>query len=110
VACWRWRAGSIDEAAAGHAAAGPEDEITDAGILSGGSVLMLSDGHCAGQPKFAGSALSIAAADAAHAERLFDALAEGGKVQMPLAKTFWSPAFGKLTDRFRVGWVVNVAA
>jgi PhnB protein len=42
--------------------------------------------------------------------RAFAALARGGKIEMPLAKTFWSPKFGMLTDRFGVGWMVSVAA
>jgi PhnB protein len=45
----------------------------------------------------------------AEADRMFAALGEGGKVGMPLAKTFWSPKFGMLTDRFGVGWMVSVA-
>jgi PhnB protein len=49
-------------------------------------------------------------ADEAEAVRVFAALAEGGQVQMPLTKTFWSPRFGMLSDRFGVGWMVSVAA
>ena len=45
----------------------------------------------------------------AEADRAFAALTKGGKVVMPLAKTFWSPKFGMLTDRFGVGWMVSVA-
>lgn len=45
--------------------------------------------------------------DVNEARRVFDALAEGGKVQMPFAKTFWSPGYGSLTDRFGVPWMVN---
>jgi PhnB protein len=47
-------------------------------------------------------------ADATEADRVFAALAEGGQVQMPFARTFWSPRFGMLADRFGVGWMVNV--
>jgi PhnB protein len=61
-------------------------------------------------PNFQGFSLSITARDPAHADKLFAALAEGGQVQMPLAKTFWSPRFGMLTDRFGVGWMVSVPA
>jgi PhnB protein len=49
-------------------------------------------------------------ADEAEADRLFAALAGGGQVQMPLTKTFWSPRFGMLSDRFGVGWMVSAAA
>ena len=89
---------------------GSEDKIMHASLSIGGAVLMLSDGHCSGKPNFAGFSLSIGAADVAWAEKLFNALADGGKVQMPLGKTFWSPAFGMLTDRFGVGSMVNVDA
>ena len=54
--------------------------------------------------------LSITVGNEAEADRLFAALAEGGQVQMPLTKTFWSPRFGMLSDRFGVGWMVSVAA
>ncbi len=89
---------------------GSEDKVMHASISIGDSMLMLSDGYCSGQPSFAGFSLAIGAADVAQAEKLFSALADGGKVQMPLGKTFWSPAFGTLTDRFGVGWMVNVDA
>jgi PhnB protein len=42
----------------------------------------------------------------AEAKRVFDALAEGGSVHMPLQKTFWSEGFGVLTDRFGVPWEI----
>ena len=69
---------------------------------------MLSDGFCSGKPQFNGFSLSLTAKDEAAARRMFDALADGGKVTMPLGKTFWSPCFGMLTDRFGVGWMVTV--
>jgi PhnB protein len=69
-------------------------------------MLMVSDGNSDMQPSFKGFTLSLGVADAAEAERFFTALAQGGKVTMPLGKTFWSPAFGMLEDRFGVGWMV----
>jgi PhnB protein len=54
--------------------------------------------------------LSITAADDSEAERLFAALGNGGQVQMPLTKTFFSSRFGMVADRFGVGWMVIVAA
>jgi len=54
--------------------------------------------------------LSITVPSEADARRVFAALAEGGEVKMPLGKTFWSPCFGMLTDRFGLGWMVTVAA
>jgi PhnB protein len=62
-----------------------------------------------GPPTFQGFSLTIEAKNAAEADRLFSALADGGEVRMPLAKTFFSPRFGMLTDRFGVGWMVIVA-
>jgi PhnB protein len=60
--------------------------------------------------KFQGFSLSISTPDAAAATKMFNALADGGQVQMPLGKTFWAPLFGMLTDRFGVGWMINVEA
>jgi PhnB protein len=68
-----------------------------------------SDGRCLGQPDFRGFALSLTAANDAEADRLFAALAEGGQVQMPLSKTFFSSRFGMVADRFGVSWMVYVA-
>jgi len=76
----------------------------------GEAALMASDGRCNGQPGFQGFSLSLNAASEAEAERLFGALAEGGQVQMPLSKTFFSPCFGMVADRFGVSWMVIVAA
>ena len=87
---------------------GFDDKVMHAAIRIGESVVMLSD-DCTGQARFGGFSLSVAAADAAEAARLFAALSDGGDIQMPLGPTFWSPAFGMLTDRFGVGWMVNVA-
>ena len=60
----------------------------------------------AGKPSFQGFALTINAADAAEAKQRFDALAEGGQVQMPLSETFFAKSFGMVADRFGVGWMV----
>ena len=89
---------------AGGAAA--DDKVLHACLRIGASEVMLSDGMCSGRPAFQGIALSLSAADEAEAERLFGALADGGTVQMPLAKTFFSPCFGMLADRFGVAWMV----
>ena len=74
----------------------------------GDTAVMASDGNCAGKPSFQGFSLSITAPDTAEAERLFAALGEGGQVQMPLTKTFFSPRFGMVADRFGVSWMVIV--
>jgi PhnB protein len=74
----------------------------------GDATVMASDGRCQGQPSFQGFALSLTAKDEAEAERLFAALGDGGEVQMPLEKTFFSPRFGMVADRFGVSWMVVV--
>lgn len=84
------------------------DAIMHAALNTGGRLLMASDDPTGdGGPK-TGVAVSHSAADAGEAKRVFDALAEGGEVQMPLAETFWSPAFGACVDRFGVSWMVGV--
>ncbi|HTT79340.1 MAG TPA: glyoxalase/bleomycin resistance/extradiol dioxygenase family protein [Stellaceae bacterium] len=87
---------------------GNEDKIMHAAFRVGDATIMASDGSCRGQPKFAGFALSLTAPDAAAADRLFAALAAGGEVQMPLGRTFFSPSFGMVADRFGVPWMVYV--
>jgi len=87
---------------------GSENKVMHASFKLGDTEVMLSDGFCSGKPQFNGFSLSLTAKDEAAARRMFDALAEGGKVTMPLGKTFWSPCFGMLTDRFGVGWMVTV--
>ena len=85
------------------------DKIMHARLRIGGSTVMASDGRGSGQAEFKGIWLSITATADADAERLFGALAEGGEVQMPLAKTFFTSSFGMVSDRFGVSWMVVVA-
>ena len=85
---------------------GSEDKVMHATLRIGEVELLLSDGHCSGQPTFQGVSLALTSPDAAEARRRFDALAEGGKVRMPFGPTFFSPAFGVVADRFGVGWMV----
>jgi len=89
---------------------GIENKVMHASMRIGGTEVMASDGFAKGNPEFKGFSLSVTAADAAEAGRIFNALAEGGKVQMPLGKTFYSPCFGMVADRFGVGWMVIVLA
>jgi PhnB protein len=89
---------------------GSENKIMHTAMRIGDSMVMASDGRCEGGAAFQGFSLSLTVANEAEADRVFSALAEGGQVQMALAKTFWSPRFGMLTDRFGVGWMVSVAA
>ena len=74
----------------------------------GKTQILASDGRCTGKPSFQGFALTITVDSEAEADRVFSALAEGGQVQMPLAKTFFSPRFGMAADRFGVSWMVLV--
>ena len=89
---------------------GGENKIMHTTFRIGNSTLMASDGHCQGKPSFQGFSLSLTVANDAEAERMFNALADGGKVQMPLAKTFFSSRFGMVADRFGVGWMIYVAS
>ena len=82
-------------------------KVMHATFRVGDSVLMASDGNKEGA-SFSGFSLSLGVKTEAEAERAFAALSKGGKVTMPLAKTFWSPRFGMLVDRFGVGWMVTV--
>ena len=87
---------------------GSEHKVMHACVRIGDTDVMMSDGDCAGRPAFQGFSLSITLGDAARAEQMFAALADGGQVQMPLGRTFWSPEFGMVADRFGVGWMINV--
>jgi PhnB protein len=88
---------------------GSENKIMHASFRVGDSTILASDGRCAGNPKFDGFALSLTVSNDADAGRLFGALSEGGKVQAPLTKTFFSSSFGMVADRFGVHWMVYVA-
>lgn len=89
---------------------GSENKIMHSCLRIGETAVMASDGRCQGRPDFQGFSLSLNVASEAEAERLFAALADGGQVQMPLAKTFWSPRFGMVADRYGVSWMVNTEA
>jgi PhnB protein len=91
-----------------HIPPGSENKVMHATVRIGSTTLMVSDGRCTGEPKFTGFSLSIAVPNEAEADRLFAALADGGQVQMPLVKTFFSPRFGMAADRFGVSWMIIV--
>jgi len=99
---------SPDEASCPGGVAVAGDKVMHATFYVGDSMIMASDGMNTGKPIFQGFSLSLTAADETDAERLFKTLGEGGQVQMPLGKTFFSPAFGMLADRFGVSWMVVV--
>jgi PhnB protein len=95
------------EPAAGCPNATP-DKVMHASFRFGDTTVMASDGRCTGKPNFQGFSLSLSVPTEAEAEKLFKALTDGGQVQMPLGKTFFSPKFGMASDRFGVGWMVIV--
>ncbi len=100
---------SPDAPPPGMVAPGSENKVMHAEFRIGDSNVMASDGHCRENPSFQGFSLSLTVPDEARADRCFAALAEGGQVQMPLGKTFFSPRFGMVVDRFGVPWMVYVA-
>jgi PhnB protein len=84
------------------------DKIMHTSFKIGQTTVMASDG-CGPEAKgFQGFSLSLSVATEAEADRYFNALAAGGKVTMPLNKTFWSPRFGMLEDKFGIGWMVSL--
>lgn len=84
------------------------DKVMHASFHIGDSALMASDGHCLGKPTFQGFSLSLPVTSEAEAQRVFALLADGGQIQMPLTKTFFSPSFGMVADKFGVAWMVMV--
>jgi len=85
------------------------NKLLHASFRIGASTVLASDGRCSGKPTFKGFNLSLTVASVAEADRVFAALAEGGQVQMPLAKTFFSERFGMVADRFGVSWMIYLA-
>lgn len=85
-----------------------DNKVMHVSMQIGEATVMASDGCGSGDLSHNGFSLSLNVKDAAAADRAFNALAAGGKVEMPLTKTFWSPRFGMLSDKFGVQWMVNV--
>ena len=100
---------SPDSPPPGMVPPGSENKIMHSSMRIGETEVMASDGRCAGEPAFQGVSLSLSVAGEAEADRLFGALAEGGQVQMPIGRTFFSPRFGMVADRFGVSWMVVAA-
>jgi PhnB protein len=84
------------------------DKVMHSSVNIGEATVMMSDGRHTGHPEFKGVSLSLIAKDTSEAEKLFKALGDGGQVQMPMSKTFFSPAFGMIADKFGVSWMVVV--
>ena len=84
------------------------DKVMHSSVTIGDATVMMSDGRHTGHPEFKGISLSLIAKDPPEAEKMFKALSDGGQVQMALSKTFFSPAFGMVADKFGVGWMIVV--
>ena len=93
----------------GTVPAGFENKIMHASFRVGQTTVLASDGCSADKADFEGFSLSLSVPNEAEADRVFNALANGGQVKMPLTKTFFSPRFGMLQDRFGIGWMISVA-
>jgi PhnB protein len=100
---------SPDPPPPGMVAPGSENKVMHASFRVGETEVMASDGRAGGRPEFKGVSLSLSVPSEAEADRLFGVLAEGGQVQMPIGRTFFSPRFGMVADRFGVPWMVVVA-
>jgi PhnB protein len=92
----------------GMLAPGFEKKIMHSSFRVNGARVLASDGCRADDGGFHGFSLVLSLSDEADARRYFDALAQGGAVNMPLSKTFWSPCYGMLKDKFDVHWQVMV--
>ena len=88
---------------------GSENKIMHASFRIGQTTVLASDGDSSDKASFQGFSLSLAVPSEAEADRVFNALAEGGQVKLPLTKTFFSPRFGMVEDQFGVGWMIMVA-
>ena len=84
------------------------EKIMHAAFKVGDALVMASDGMCSGKPKFDGVSLSLTVKTETEADKRFSALSEGGQIQMPLGKTFFSPKFGMVADKFGVSWMIVV--
>lgn len=95
---------------AGAAPMMPKDtnKIMHASMRIGDAQVMCSDGMEHDKPNFQGFSLSLTVANEAEADKAFNALAKEGQVQMPIGKTFFSPRFGVVADKFGVSWMVIV--
>jgi PhnB protein len=90
---------------------GPAEQIMHCSIQLGDStVLMCDDPRLEASSENSRISLAIGVQDAARAKEYFDGLASGGSIIMPLQKTYWAEAFGMLTDKFGIKWMVNCEA
>jgi PhnB protein len=82
------------------------NKVMHACITIGGTQVFISDGDCTGKGQFEGFSLAIDAKEVADGERMFNALAQGGQVRMPMMETFFAKGFGMLADKFGIGWMI----
>jgi PhnB protein len=101
---------SPDPQPAGMLPPGAGNKVMHSSFQIGETTVMASDGQCQGRTSFQGFSLLLTVADVDEANRIFAALANGGQVQMALAKTFFSPRFGMVTDRYGISWKIRMAA
>jgi PhnB protein len=87
---------------------GAENKVMHSSFKIGENTVMASDGLCSGKPEFKGVSLTLTVSSESEAERLFNAMGEGGQERMPLSKTFFSSRFGMVADRFGVSWTIIV--
>lgn len=99
---------SPEPCAPGMVPPGAESKIMHSSFRIGETEVMASDAGCGGKANFQGISLALTVADDAEAKRRFAALSDGGQVQMPLTKTFFSSSFGVVADRFGVSWMIVV--
>jgi PhnB protein len=83
-----------------------KDKIMHSAFRIGDTQIMATDGQCSGKATFSGITLTLNAASNGEAEKLFNALAQGGTVNMPMSETFFAHRFGMVADKFGVGWMV----
>jgi len=87
----------------------PAGAVMHAALMLGdGDLIMASDEPSGDGGAMKGFAVNLTLTDHEEARRIFEALADGGEIQMPIGETFWSPLFGSCQDRFGVSWMVNV--
>ena len=96
--------------ASGMVPPGAEGKVMHSSFRIGDSTLMASDSGCGGRPNFEGVSLALTTANDDDAKRRFTALSDGGRVEMPLEKTFWAERFGMCVDRFGTPWMINCQA
>jgi PhnB protein len=87
--------------------AGFNDKVLHARIAIGDQIVMASDAPTGHYDKPSGTRLTLNFDKPSEAERVFHTLAEGGKVDMPIAKTFFAERFGMLSDRFGIPWMIS---